>query len=849
MNITGGAIALGASNTFTGGLSISGGAFVRFSTDANLGAAGQGVALNGCTLSYTGSTTPTLTRVFTLGANGGQINTVNAGATGKLIINGNNKLVGSGQIVKTGPGWLTLYGDNSASYSGPWNINGGVVEAGTATVLGSGVVNVNNGGELATNVAGSIGNAITMNAGSTIGADFSTAGSTGTYSGNITAAGNFNVRLGNFYNTTRQNVVLSGPVTGSGSLTIIPASGASSSTGKLTLADNNSGFTGGIVIPTGTVSPAAVATSNFPLGHGTITLSGGTLALNGQITANGMPGPIAPIAATGYNNDVVYGNPDTGGTTTGGVDNVFAFFKNGYTPPTGSLNAGTSLTGGLAGNSITSATTNSVTGAHTPFTLQSFTANNSVQALQGTSATMTLTTPAVYSSLEVLATSSFAADDTPNMVIHFADGTSVTTAYNAYDWSISTDPAKQAASVFGSTGVNRYSPTQSPGWDQRPFGMYETDIDMTNINNHDYSFEKVSSVSFTAASSDAQGRGKTQILALSGAAAVSGAGGSYQSYDNDLNVTANSTIDVSGARNAFFRNLTIGSVTLTGASSDSSGKPYSLNFQSTTQNGSPVFNMLPSAGGGAGYVYISDGLTALPTGQIAGAAASVAASPVWAFQSLSVISGTVAFLPHAQDAAPGVTVVSSLALTGTGKLDLANNDLLVHNGDLAAVTAFIKAGFNGGKWNGQGLLSSAAANDPMHLTTLGVIQQTASGSFDGQSVSAGDVLVKSTYYGDADLSGKVDGTDYSLIDHGFNTPGSSGWQNGDFNYDGKIDGSDYSLIDNAFNMQTASLAAPANLLATATAEISAPAVPEPGSLALLALGGVCLAARRRRARA
>jgi hypothetical protein len=78
-------------------------------------------------------------------------------------------------------------------------------------------------------------------------------------------------------------------------------------------------------------------------------------------------------------------------------------------------------------------------------------------------------------------------------------------------------------------------------------------------------------------------------------------------------------------------------------------------------------------------------------------------------------------------------------------------------------------------------------------------------TFDGQSVNDGDVLVKYTFVGDANLDGVVDAADYEQIDNGFNSQGTatalSGWFNGDFNYDGVINGDDYTLIDNAFNSQ------------------------------------------------
>ena len=150
---------------------------------------------------------------------------------------------------------------------------------------------------------------------------------------------------------------------------------------------------------------------------------------------------------------------------------------------------------------------------------------------------------------------------------------------------------------------------------------------------------------------------------------------------------------------------------------------------------------------------------------------------------------------------------------------------------------------------------------------MGVIQNNQGGSpiytaarpFAGNTaVGAGDVLVKYTYFGDANLDGKVDGSDYTLIDNGFasdkTTPGSAtGWYNGDFNYDGVVDGSDYTLIDNAFNNQGAQITTPTALVASATDLVAGPvggtsAVPEPTTLGLVGVAVTGLLARRRRSR-
>jgi autotransporter-associated beta strand protein len=217
------------------------------------------------------------------------------------------------------------------------------------------------------------------------------------------------------------------------------------------------------------------------------------------------------------------------------------------------------------------------------------------------------------------------------------------------------------------------------------------------------------------------------------------------------------------------------------------------------------------------------------------------------------------------------TVISATALNiagttnaWTGKLDLTNNDLDVQNGNLAQLTNQVAEGYNGsagGLWNGAGITSSLAAANTTHLTALGVIQNsldgtttgaplygstTSLGAFDGLNVSDTDVLVKYTYYGDANLDGKIDGSDYSRIDNG--SPGGlTGWYNGDFNYDGVINGSDYTLIDNAFNTQGASLTGTAEIAKT-TAQIApnSTAVPEPSNLGLLGCAGLAALSRRRR---
>jgi len=174
------------------------------------------------------------------------------------------------------------------------------------------------------------------------------------------------------------------------------------------------------------------------------------------------------------------------------------------------------------------------------------------------------------------------------------------------------------------------------------------------------------------------------------------------------------------------------------------------------------------------------------------------------FSSISIASGASALFATAPLHTDRM-LVETATLSFLGKLDLGGNDMIIHDGNLAAITALLAGGYANGQWNGTGIASTAANADTTHLTALGAIQNTLYGgigqpAFDGTSPLTTDVLIKYTYYGDTNLDGTVDGSDYSRID---NTTllGGTGWANGDFNYDNSIDGSDYTLIDNAFNTQ------------------------------------------------
>jgi hypothetical protein len=127
------------------------------------------------------------------------------------------------------------------------------------------------------------------------------------------------------------------------------------------------------------------------------------------------------------------------------------------------------------------------------------------------------------------------------------------------------------------------------------------------------------------------------------------------------------------------------------------------------------------------------------------------------------------------------------------------------------VQALINLGRNGGAWNGNGITSTTAGANAQDNTTLGAMEASdflaiygGGALFDGRAIDNSAVLVKYTWYGDADFNGKVNFDDYVRTDNGFNNH-LTGWVNGDFDGNGSINFDDYVLIDLAFNTQSGTL--------------------------------------------
>jgi autotransporter-associated beta strand protein len=197
----------------------------------------------------------------------------------------------------------------------------------------------------------------------------------------------------------------------------------------------------------------------------------------------------------------------------------------------------------------------------------------------------------------------------------------------------------------------------------------------------------------------------------------------------------------------------------------------------------------------------------------------------------------------------GAETLSSLSISGGGTFDVSNNHfILTYSGSQAAEDATIRgylvSGY-AGDWTGPGIDSSAVNGG----TRYGVgYADGADGVVAG--LASGQIEVAYAIYGDTNLDGVVNGTDFGVLAANFGQQVSA-WDKGDFNYDGVVNGTDFGLLSVNFGQETngADIVLPASdwtaLDAFAAANGLLADVPEPGSLGLLAFSSIGVLARRR----
>jgi len=198
----------------------------------------------------------------------------------------------------------------------------------------------------------------------------------------------------------------------------------------------------------------------------------------------------------------------------------------------------------------------------------------------------------------------------------------------------------------------------------------------------------------------------------------------------------------------------------------------------------------------------------------------------------------------------GLTQLTSLSITGNGVLDIRNNHLILSYGasdPMSTIYGYLLSGYSNDAMDGPGIFSSDA-RIPENGRQYGV------GFADGKDgvvagLSSGQIEIKYTLLGDANLDGVVNGSDFSILAANFGL-GATNWDQGNFWFSSSVNGSDFSALaanfgqgDNgaAVSVSPADFAA---LDAFAQANGLMADVPEPGMIGALVMAPLLLGRRR-----
>ena len=205
---------------------------------------------------------------------------------------------------------------------------------------------------------------------------------------------------------------------------------------------------------------------------------------------------------------------------------------------------------------------------------------------------------------------------------------------------------------------------------------------------------------------------------------------------------------------------------------------------------------------------------------------------------------------------------NALTIGANSTLDITNNHLIINYGSgsdpMSTIYTYLKSGYNNGKWNGTGIISSSAQTKTNNLS-YGIGFSDGADEINGHPIvtglSSGQIELKYTLLGDANLDGTVNGSDFSILAANFGQ-GYSNWDQGNFLYTPAVNGTDFSALAANFGQGDSGADAAVSAVDVAALDAFAAAnglpapsfavVPEPATAGLLCVAGLQLLSRRRR---
>jgi autotransporter-associated beta strand protein len=817
-----GTLALTGANTFDGVIAVDNGT-LQVGSDANFGAATTTLQFAGGRLQPTAALTTA--RTVALQGKGATLDTVN----GDITLNG--VVSGAGGLTTTGTKIVTLGAANT--YTGPTSVTQGTLRQTVANAVPA-------------------ASAVTV----VTGATFDMGGQAAAV-GSLAGGGGVTVSAPLSVGADNSSTTFAGALTGTGALT-------KTGTGTLTLSGNNgTSLTGNVTVSGGTLQVSGA--NSLPN-----NAAGKTLTNNANVTLAVANTVSATIAGTGSvtlfsgNTTLAADNSYSGGTTIvngtaivssdarlGQAGTGIAFTGNGQIQAAGSFTIDRPITVAKVSEAIVNTNANNVV-------LNKPISGEGGFRKQATGGTLTLNAASTYQGITSLSTGGgtlqMGVDNALPQATYMNWGSNVTLDLNGHDLAVGTMTGGASATTPAIVSLGSRALTVGNDNSEATFGGNITGTGGRLVKAGTGTQGVSGNNTYTGGTTISAG-----ALQVNSATALPVAGGVT---NNGLLIFNVADPGVSYAGNIGGSGAVLvqsGTAALTGTNTYSGGTIVSggtLNWGADGQLGSatgrivmtggtlkptaaitsarPLTIGVPNAPGGSGTIDTTGGSLTF-TGSVAGggsltkAGAGTLTLNGLPSGALTVNAGTVAIA-----AGNATRKVSAVTLATDASLDLTTNDLIVDYATAspyAALLASAKGAYNTGLRDKAGLLSSTAAAAGVDgVTTLAIVDNTAGAytTFDGVGVDNTAILIKYTYFGDANLDGVVNEADVALF-----TIGGTTWRQGDFNYDGTVNEDDRMLL----TLGGAKQGAPIN-----------PSVPEPAGIATLAIVGAWAAGRRRQRR-